>query len=556
MEIGLPGGFLLTSDRIESPDQNLNELNLLLNVLPKHITDTINSLTNKSDLLEVVMDLGRLPEARLINENLILDDNTISKDDLANLVQKIGFIGEDNRAGIEGTLHRVSVIRNRRGQIVGATCRVGRAISGSATTIEDLIQTGKNILLLGRPGVGKTTMLRETARMISDDLTKRVVIVDTSNEIAGDGDVPHPAIGSSRRMQVASPQLQHSVMIEAVENHMPEVIIIDEMSTTEESDAARTIAERGVQLVATAHGNTLENLIFNPTLSDLVGGIQSVTLGDQEAKFRGTQKTIQERKSWPTFDIVVEINSWNEIDVHENVAEVVDQWLRGYAIRPESRVSDSQGNIIKTNDTIRQNQQQNGSWDMNSRKAPLTDKQPLQKTFNNRPVHSLEYKVFLFGVSKDKIIAAQEESNISVTISNELRNSDIVLTTKTHYRRGSNLVKSAESTGTPVYVLRKNTFHHILDFLSTLAKEQGIDTSYLRANDASTQSTDSSEILEAALKEAEDAAHEVLNGTFSVQLEPQKAYIRRLQHMLIDRMNLSSTSKGKEPYRSLLVYRQ
>ena len=556
MEIGLPGGFLLTSDRIESPDQNLNELNLLLNVLPKHITDTINSLTNKSDLLEVVMDLGRLPEARLINENLILDDNTISKDDLANLVQKIGFIGEDNRAGIEGTLHRVSVIRNRRGQIVGATCRVGRAISGSATTIEDLIQTGKNILLLGRPGVGKTTMLRETARMISDDLTKRVVIVDTSNEIAGDGDVPHPAIGSSRRMQVASPQLQHSVMIEAVENHMPEVIIIDEMSTTEESDAARTIAERGVQLVATAHGNTLENLIFNPTLSDLVGGIQSVTLGDQEAKFRGTQKTIQERKSWPTFDIVVEINSWNEIDVHENVAEVVDQWLRGYAIRPESRVSDSQGNIIKTNDTIRQNQQQNGSWDMNSRKAPLTDKQPLQKTFNNRPVHSLEYKVFLFGVSKDKIIAAQEESNISVTISNELRNSDIVLTTKTHYRRGSNLVKSAESTGTPVYVLRKNTFHHILDFLSTLAKEQGIDTSYLRANEASTQSTDSSEILEAALKEAEDAAHEVLNGTFSVQLEPQKAYIRRLQHMLIDRMNLSSTSKGKEPYRSLLVYRQ
>ena len=556
MGIGLPGGFLLTSDRIESPDQNLNELNLLLNVLPKHITDTINSLPNKSELLEVVMDLGRLPEARLINENLILDDNTISKDDLANLVQKIGFIGEDNRAGIEGTLHRVSVIRNRRGHIVGATCRVGRAISGSATTIEDLIQTGKNILLLGRPGVGKTTMLRETARMISDDLTKRVVIVDTSNEIAGDGDVPHPAIGSSRRMQVASPQLQHSVMIEAVENHMPEVIIIDEMSTTEESDAARTIAERGVQLVATAHGNTLENLIFNPTLSDLVGGIQSVTLGDQEAKFRGTQKTIQERKSWPTFDIVVEINSWNEIDVHENVAEVVDQWLRGYAIRPESRVSDDQGNIIKTNDTIRQNQQQNGSWDMNSRKAPLTDKQPLQKTFNNRPVHSLEYKVFLFGVSKDKIIAAQEESNISVTISNELRNSDIVLTTKTHYRRGSNLVKSAESTGTPVYVLRKNTFHHILDFLSTLAKEQGIDTSYLRANDASTQSADSSEILEAALKEAEDAAHEVLNGTFSVQLEPQKAYIRRLQHMLIDRMNLSSTSKGKEPYRSLLVYRQ
>ena len=547
---------MLTSDRIESPDQNLNELDLLLNVLPEHITETINSLPNKSELLEVVMDLGRLPEARLINDNLILDQTNISKDDLANLIQKIGFIGEDNRAGIEGTLHRVSVIRNRRGQIVGATCRVGRAISGSATTIEDLIQTGKNILLLGRPGVGKTTMLRETARMISDDLSKRVVIVDTSNEIAGDGDVPHPAIGSSRRMQVASPQLQHSVMIEAVENHMPEVIIIDEMSTTEESDAARTIAERGVQLVATAHGNTLENLIFNPTLSDLVGGIQSVTLGDQEAKFRGTQKTIQERKSWPTFDIVVEINNWNEIDVHENVAEVVDQWLREYAIRPESRVTDAEGNITKTNDTIRQNQQQNGSWDMRSPKPGLSEKPRSPAKVADQPIHKLEYKVFLFGVSKDKIISAQEESNISVSISNELRNSDIVLTTKTHYRRGSNLVKSAESTGTPVYVLRKNTFHHILDFLSTLAKEQGIDTSHLQSSRLEKDTVDSSEILEAALKEAEDAAYQVLNGVFSVQLNPQKAYIRRLQHMLIDRMNLSSTSRGKEPYRSLLVYRR
>ena len=547
---------MLTSDRIESPDQNLNELDLLLNVLPEHITETIKSLPNKSELLEVVMDLGRLPEARLINDNLILDQTNISKDDLANLIQKIGFIGEDNRAGIEGTLHRVSVIRNRRGQIVGATCRVGRAISGSATTIEDLIQTGKNILLLGRPGVGKTTMLRETARMISDDLSKRVVIVDTSNEIAGDGDVPHPAIGSSRRMQVASPQLQHSVMIEAVENHMPEVIIIDEMSTTEESDAARTIAERGVQLVATAHGNTLENLIFNPTLSDLVGGIQSVTLGDQEAKFRGTQKTIQERKSWPTFDIVVEINNWNEIDVHENVAEVVDQWLRGYAIRPESRVTDAEGNITKTNDTIRQNQQQNGSWDMRSPKPGLSEKPRSPAKVADQPIHKLEYKVFLFGVSKDKIISAQDESNISVSISNELRNSDIVLTTKTHYRRGSNLVKSAESTGTPVYVLRKNTFHHILDFLSTLAKEQGIDTSHLQSSRLEKDTVDSSEILEAALKEAEDAAYQVLNGVFSVQLNPQKAYIRRLQHMLIDRMNLSSTSRGKEPYRSLLVYRR
>jgi|TARA_B110000116_G_scaffold174631_1_gene151082 stage III sporulation protein SpoIIIAA len=546
---------LLTSDRIENSDQNLNELNRLLQVLPDHITAKINSLTNKSSLLEVILDLGRLPEARFTGENITLNQEPITSDDLDNLVQKIGFIGEDNRAGIEGTLHRVSVIRSRRGHIVGATCRVGRAINGSAMTIEDLIQTGQNILLLGRPGVGKTTMLRETARMISDDLSKRVVIVDTSNEIAGDGDVPHPAIGSSRRMQVASPKHQHAVMIEAVENHMPEVIIIDEMSTTEESDAARTIAERGVQLVATAHGNTLENLIFNPTLSDLVGGIQSVTLGDQEAKFRGTQKTIQERKSWPTFDIVVEIKSWNEIDVHDNVAEVVDQWLRGYAIYPESRVTDENGELVKSKDTVRQNQQQNGSWDMQATKRTSSTAQIAPNKSSLAPVRKLDYKVFLFGVSKDKILAAQEESNLTLTLSNELRNSDIVLTTKTHYRRGSNLVKSAESTGTPVYVLRKNTFHHILDFLSTLAKEQGIDFNPIQRSQLSSPDTNSSDILQEALKEAEDAANEVLSGTFSVLLNPQRSYVRRLQHIQIDRMNLSSISKGKDPNRALLVYR-
>ena len=273
--------------------------------------------------------MGRPPEARFPGGDLLLDDVEVSWNDLEYLVGRVGEFGGDNRAGIPRTLHRISAIRNRKEDIVGITCRVGRAVFGTIRIIDDLVASGKSILLLGRPGVGKTTMLRETARVLADDARKRVIIVDTSNEIAGDGDIPHPAIGHSRRMQVATPIQQHAVMIEAVENHMPEVIIIDEMGTEEEAIAARTIAERGVQLIATAHGNTLDNLLMNPTLSDLVGGIQPVTLGDDEARRRGTQKTVLERKSPPTFDVVVEIQSWERVAVHDDVARVVDTWLKG-----------------------------------------------------------------------------------------------------------------------------------------------------------------------------------------------------------------------------------
>ena len=287
-----------------------DDLDLLLNALPPHISGPLKQREDNFELLEIVMDLGRLPEARYPGREVVLADSEVTSEDLEYVVGRIGQFGDDNRAGIERTLHRISCIRNRRGRIVGLTCRVGRAVFGTIKVIEDLITTGKSALMLGRPGVGKTTMLREVARVLSDDMNKRVVIVDTSNEIAGDGDIPHPAIGRSRRMQVPTPALQHAVMIEAVENHMPEVIVIDEIGTELEAAAARTIAERGVQLVATAHGNELENLIMNPTLADLVGGIQSVTLGDEEARRRGTQKSILERKAPPTFDVVVEIQSW------------------------------------------------------------------------------------------------------------------------------------------------------------------------------------------------------------------------------------------------------
>ena len=318
-------------------DSTRQELDRLIDLLPQRVVNALRERDNLEDLLEVVLDLGRTPEARFLNNDVPLDEEEVTAEDLEHVMQQVGEFGDDHRAGIERTLHRISAILNRKGRIVGITCRVGRAVFGTIKIIEDLALSGKNILLLGRPGVGKTTMLREMARVLSDEARKRVIIVDTSNEIAGDGDVPHSAIGRSRRMQVATPANQHAVMIEAVENHMPEVIIIDEMGTEQEAAAARTIAERGVQLIATAHGNTLDNLIMNPTLSDLVGGVQTVTLGDQEARYRGTQKSVLERKAPPTFDVVVEIQSWERLAVHEDVAHVVDQWLRGYPIAAEVR---------------------------------------------------------------------------------------------------------------------------------------------------------------------------------------------------------------------------
>src|SRR5215204_4551641 len=338
-----------TYARKEYEREITDNLEHLLAVLPPSIAaavTTIQSETDRGGLLEIVMDLGRRPEARFHDEELILSEQDVTREDLAYVAERIGHFGDDNRAGIERTLHRISAIRNRSGEIVGLTCRVGRAVFGTIAIMSDLIESGESILLLGRPGVGKTTMLREVARVLADDLHKRVVVVDTSNEIAGDGDIPHPSIGRARRMQVPTPSMQHAVMIEAVENHMPEVIVIDEIGTELEASAARTIAERGVQLVATAHGNTLENLMMNPTLSDLIGGIQSVTLSDEEARRRGTQKSVLERKAPPTFDVVVEIQNWSHVAVHENVSDVIDAILRGQPVLPTVRRRTPDGEVV------------------------------------------------------------------------------------------------------------------------------------------------------------------------------------------------------------------
>ncbi|HEX6128170.1 MAG TPA: AAA family ATPase, partial [Candidatus Limnocylindria bacterium] len=308
-----------------------------MEALPDEIVARLRTVASRADLLEVVMDLGRHPEARFTHGEEVLLDREVTEADIAHVIDHIGAFGDDNRAGIERTLHRISAIRNRAGKVVGLTCRIGRAVFGTIDIIRDMVEAGQSLLILGRPGVGKTTMLREVARVLADDLGKRVIVVDTSNEIAGDGDIPHPGIGDARRMQVRTPTEQHAVMIEAVENHMPEVIVIDEIGTELEAAAARTIAERGVQLVGTAHGNTLDNLMLNPTLSDLVGGIQPVTLGDEEARRRGTQKTVLERKAPPTFDVLVEIVERDRVIVHRNVAETVDAILRGHMVPPEQR---------------------------------------------------------------------------------------------------------------------------------------------------------------------------------------------------------------------------
>ncbi|HLU09013.1 MAG TPA: AAA family ATPase, partial [Oceanobacillus sp.] len=321
-----------------------DDIQELKRVLPPHINTQLDKLGQTDELLEIVLDLGRIPTARYTFGEVPLSEGEVTRAELDAVVDSIGVFDADNRAGMERTLHRISAIRNRRHEVVGLTCRVGRAVYGTIDIIKDLVESGQSILMMGPPGVGKTTMLREAARVLAE--SKRVVIVDTSNEIGGDGDVPHPAIGKARRMQVSHPERQHEVMIEAVENHNPEVIVIDEIGRELEATAARTIAERGVQLIGTAHGNALDNLMLNPTLSDLVGGIQSVTLSDEEARRRGTQKTVLERRAPPTFDVLIELQTRDRIIVHEDVAAAVDAILRDRPLPVEIRYRDENGEVM------------------------------------------------------------------------------------------------------------------------------------------------------------------------------------------------------------------
>jgi stage III sporulation protein SpoIIIAA len=422
-----------------------DDLDALLDILPPHIHELLSQQPDHAELLEVILDLGRLPEARFPHREPVLDSKAVSESDLDYVVSRIGEFTGDNRAGINHTLHRISAIRNRHGEIIGLTCRVGRAVFGTVNMIQDLIESGNNVLLLGRPGIGKTTMLREVARVLADDFKKRVVVIDTSNEIAGDGDIPHPAIGHARRMQVATPAEQHAVMIEAVENHMPQVIIIDEIGTELEAQAARTIAERGVQLVGTAHGNTLENLIMNPTLSDLIGGIQTVTLGDEEAKRRRTQKSVLERKSPPTFDTVVEIVDYYKVTVHANVTEAVDALLAGRPPKAELRWMEPDGEV---------------------KKQSITSHLTLVSNEERPPEKRL--RMYLFGTNRSRLEQIARDGGKDLKVTADLKQADVFLTTRNYYRRKPQTVRDAEALGIPIYVLRSNNVAQMKQCLDTL----------------------------------------------------------------------------------------
>jgi len=533
-----------------------DDLDAMLAAIPPRISRPLKEMPDLPDLIEVVMDLGRLPEARFPHREVTLGDNEVTHEDLRYVISRIGSFGDDNRAGIERTLHRISAIRNRKGDVIGITCRVGRAVMGTINIIRDLVETGKSILILGRPGVGKTTMLREVARVLSEDLRKRVIIVDTSNEIAGDGDIPHPAIGRARRMQVPTPSMQHAVMIEAVENHMPEVIIIDEIGTELEAAAARTIAERGVQLIGTAHGNTLENLMMNPTLSDLIGGIQSVTLGDEEAKRRGTQKSILERKAPPTFNILVEIQDRDRVAIHPDVAETVDAILRGYEIKPEVRWRDATGKVhiergvasyFQERPSRRLENRMDSGIDRKSvpvttetQNIPRNTKQESEETLPEAQEPIIKpKKVYPFGVSRNKLEQAAIRMGVPIIIVKNLDEAEVVITVDNNYRKAPPAIKDAGTRGKSVYVLRTNSATHIERLLSSLFHIPIPVDPVLSAQ-----------------YEAEEAAQKILNDEVpAVKLSPQTHSIRRMQHQIAERYNLQSRSSGKEPFRSVTLFK-
>jgi stage III sporulation protein SpoIIIAA len=506
--------------------QITDNLDLLLHVLPPNLREALERRPDLDLLLEVVLDLGRKPEARFPNDAWPLAEAFVDRETLRYITDRVGSFGRDNRAGIERTLHRISAIRNRQGEVIGLTCRVGRAVIGTVDIIRDVIESGRSILLLGRPGVGKTTLLREAARVLADELRKRVVVVDTSNEIAGDGDIPHPGIGGARRMQVPVPALQHAVMIEAVENHMPQVVVIDEIGTEAEALAARTIAERGVQLIATAHGNTLDNLLQNPTLSDLVGGIQAVTLSDEEARRRGTQKTVLERKAPPTFDVVIEIQEKDRLAVHHDVAAVVDRYLRGVTPRPESRTRTEGGEVQISAPAAAARV----TW------APEGPFAPAAQENHDRPGRSV-LRIYPYAVSRNRLERAIRDLHVPAYIVDAASDADLVLTIKSQERRQPARLRDASSRGIPVHILRSNTVVQIQQFLRE----------YFEVGDEAASH-------EAALSEVERAIAETLESAKAVELEPQNSYIRRLQHQLVQRYGLASESRGEEPHRRVVIF--
>ena len=561
--------------------QSHEDLRTLLTILPPSIAESVEVAGNAEALLEIVMDLGRVPTARYIDSERVLRQREVSHVEIDQVVDGIGDFDDDNRAGIARTLHRISGIRNRRGQVVGLTCRVGRAVYGTIEIVEDIVAEGHSILILGRPGVGKTTMLREMARVLAEK--KRVIIVDTSNEIGGDGDIPHPAIGRARRMQVPRPAHQHETMIEAVENHNPEVIVIDEIGREREAEAARTINERGVQLIGTAHGNNLENLLLNPTLSDLVGGIESVTLSDEEARRRGTQKTVLERRAPPTFDVLIEMQDRQRLLVHRDVTTSVDAMLRGEPVQVELRWGDEDGqihserqNLIVTSAAVtgrrttgpgaRQGQGQ-GRGGREIRPAgpgPRPDEGNQQPTIlpptrelaapSGDNGHAAEegyqprsgagggrrtIRVFAYGVARNRLYQAAKHLSVKLAVVETLEEAEVLVTLKSYYRKRRRLINDAEQHNVSVYVLRANTVSQMERFL---VEALGLEA------------PTSGDPFELAMAETERAIALVHSGQTSADLRPVGSAIRRYQHEMVRQANLVSHSYGREPYRHVRIF--
>ncbi|CCP38145.1 conserved hypothetical plastid protein (plastid) [Chondrus crispus] len=562
-----------------------DDLDKLLQILPDFVRKPLEEHSRRKTLIEVVMDLGRRPEARFPEGPEYLSSRTISWQDLNFCIKKIGNFGEDNRSGIERTLHRISSIRNRKGNIVGLTCRVGRAIFGTISIIRDLLEKSQSLLLLGKPGVGKTTAIREIARVLANEMEKRVVIIDTSNEIAGDGDIPHPAIGRARRMQVARPELQHQVMIEAVENHMPQVIIIDEIGTELEALAARTIAERGVQLVGTAHGNYLDSLIKNPILSDLVGGIQYVTLGDDEAKRRGSQKSILERKAAPAFQVAIEIHQRNNWIVHEEVDQAIDQILQGHPLLMQRRIFKSNGSIdIVCEQSISSNfsYQLNSSVKSKNLKSGIFFKQSSIMKNQDLKINSYfdkanwlpnknKYKSYLtqinnnhlrskditncillypYYINSQRIESIIASLQLPIGVTKDILRSDVILALRSNVKQNTKLRQIAKSRHIIIYTVYNGTETYI-----TRALKQILNVRQMLHVDSYQLSEDRESSQVEALAEVRIAIEKVVIGKKqSVELLSRLASVRKIQYQFIDSYNLRSRSFGKEPDRKLCIY--
>ena len=521
-----------------------NDLEKLVEILPQRIRQHL-SYEKMEDVIEIVLDIGRPPEIRHADGKIeYIDVTNVDYEDISYITSHVQEFTSDNRSGIPGTLHRISAIRNRQGKIVGLTCRIGRVVTGTISCIKDFCLQNKSILFLGRPGVGKTTKLREIARLMADELKKRVVIVDTSNEIAGDGDTPHPAVGHARRMQVRQPEYQKDIMIEAVENHTPEVIVVDEIGTEAEAQAARTIAERGVMLIATAHGNSLESLIKNPTLSDLVGGIQSVTLGDDEAKRRSSQKTVLEREKQPTFDIVIEILDRNTLAVYKDTAEAVDYILRGWPIRPELRKVDKAYEFSQAPTPVPA-RVPNVIDKINALDNKIEHPESLKFSFSRQKyVEEVKKfkKIYLYAVSRSIAEKVIERLDLNAEITRNLDDADIVIAHKNFIKGGAKVLSTAEENRIQIFYVKTNSMAQIQKVI-----KEALDIAELNEKQSFY------DITERALDEAKAAIEKVLAGAKDIELTPQNQQIRKLQHELVEQHNLASKSVREGENRHLRI---